>query len=131
PRDHVHRGGPALVRGRDVEEGQLVGALDVVGGGQLDGGTGVAELLEVDALDHPATVDVEARDHAHGERHRAPLVSASASASENLPSYRAVPAMAPSTPSGTSSMSALMSSRVVTPPEATTGRSVAAHTSRR
>ena len=55
---------------RDVEEGQLVGALGVVGPGQLDRVAGVAELLEVDALDHPAAVDVEARDDADGEASR-------------------------------------------------------------
>ena len=66
-RDDLHRGGPALVGGGDVEEGQLVGALGVVRLGQLDRVAGVAQVLEVDALDHPAAVDVEARDDADGE----------------------------------------------------------------
>ena len=63
----LHRGRAALVGGGDVEEGQLVGALGVVGAGQLDRVAGVAELLEVDPLDHPAGVDVEAGDDADGE----------------------------------------------------------------
>ena len=55
--------------------------------GQLDRVAGVAELLEVDALDHPAGVDVEARDDADGEAHvGAAAVSASASSRVNRPS---------------------------------------------
>ena len=70
PRDDLQRGGPALVRGRDVEEGQLVGALGVVHLGELDRVAGVAQLLEVDALDDPAGVDVEAGDDPDREGHR-------------------------------------------------------------
>ena len=58
----------AAARG-DVEEGQLVGALAVVGLGQLDRVAGVAQVLEVDALDDPAGVDVEAGDDAGGDTH--------------------------------------------------------------
>jgi hypothetical protein len=53
-----------LVRGRDVEEHELVGALGVVALGQLDRIAGVADVDEVRALDDAARVDVEARDHA-------------------------------------------------------------------
>ena len=49
--------------GGDVEEDDLVGALGVVAGGQLDRVAGVDQVDEVDALDHPAGVDVEAGDH--------------------------------------------------------------------
>ena len=52
----------------DVEEDQLVGALGVVAGGQLDRVAGVAQVDEVDALHDPAGVDVEAGDdpgHVH------------------------------------------------------------------
>ena len=62
---HVEHRGPARRRRRHVEERQLVGALGVVGGGQLDGIAGVAQVFEVDALDHPAVVDVQARDDAY------------------------------------------------------------------
>ena len=36
----------------------------VVGGRELDGIARVTQVLEVDALDHPAVVDVEARNDA-------------------------------------------------------------------
>ena len=39
----------------------------VVGRGQFDGIACVAQVLEVDALDHPAVVDVQARDDADRE----------------------------------------------------------------
>ena len=42
--------------GGDVEEDELVGALGVVAGGQLDRVAGVAQPDEVDALDDPAGV---------------------------------------------------------------------------
>jgi hypothetical protein len=82
--DDLHRRRPALVGGRDVEEGQLVGALGVVDPGQLHRVTGVTQLLEVDALDHPTRVHVEAGDHPHGEGH--PRVSSSASSRVKRPS---------------------------------------------
>ena len=48
----------------------------------------------------------------------------------NAPSYRAVPTIAPSTPSGTSAAIARRSARLDTPPLATTGADVRAQTSR-
>ena len=58
----------AVVAGRgDVEEGQLVGALLVVAGGDLDRIAGVAQLDEVDALDDATGGDVEAGDDSFGE----------------------------------------------------------------
>ena len=60
-------GGTAVVRGRrNVEEHDLVGALPVVLARELDGVAGVAQIDEVDALDHTAVLDVEARDHSFG-----------------------------------------------------------------
>ena len=53
-----------LVGGGDVEEDELVGALAVVVGGQLDRVAGVADVDEFDALDDAAGVDVQAGDHA-------------------------------------------------------------------
>ena len=53
-----------LVRGGDVEEDDLVGALVLVARGQLDRVAGVADVHELDALDHAALVHVEAGDHA-------------------------------------------------------------------
>ena len=52
------------MRGGDVEEDELVGALGVVARGELDRVAGVAEVDEVDALDHAAVVHVEAGDDA-------------------------------------------------------------------
>ena len=49
----------------------------VVAAGQLDRVAGVAQVAEVDALDDPAGVDVQARDHADGDRH---VIDASAGA---------------------------------------------------
>ena len=61
-------GGTAIVGGRrDVEEHDLVGALPVVLARELDGVAGVAQIDEVDALDHAAVLDVEARDHSFGK----------------------------------------------------------------
>src|SRR5262249_14502546 len=64
---HVEHNLPALVAGADVEEDQLIGAVGLVAAGDLDGVAGVAELEEVDALDHAATVHIQAGDDALGE----------------------------------------------------------------
>jgi hypothetical protein len=84
--DDLHRRRATLVGGRDVEEGQLVGSLGVVQLGQLDRVAGVAQLLEVHALDHPAGVHVEAGDDAYGQTHVSSRVRASASSRVNRPS---------------------------------------------
>src|SRR5690606_42132794 len=78
-----------------------------------------------DAL--PIFVGVPALHAPHGIGcHRA--TASSASSRVNALAYRALPTMAPSTPSGTWPAMARRSSSEETPPEATTGRSVAAHT---
>ena len=51
----------------DVEEGEFVGALLVVARGDLDRIAGVAQLDEVDALDHAAAGDVETGNDAFGK----------------------------------------------------------------
>ena len=84
-RHDLDGGGPALVGGGDVEEGQLVGTLGVVELGQLDGVTRVAEALEVHALDDAPGVDVEAGDDPDGEGHAGPRVRASASSRVKRP----------------------------------------------
>ncbi len=58
------------MRGGDVEEDELVGALAVVDGCELDRVAGVHEVHEVDALDHATLVYVEARDDALGQHAR-------------------------------------------------------------
>ena len=69
PADHVEGGGATLVGGGDVEEGELVGALGVVDMAELDRIAGITQVEEVHALDHPATVDVEAGDDTDGDAH--------------------------------------------------------------
>jgi hypothetical protein len=68
-RHDVVGGVAAVGRGGDVEEGELVRALGVVAAGQLDGVPGVAQVGEVDALDDPAGLDVQAGDDADGDAH--------------------------------------------------------------
>src|SRR5262249_53018765 len=69
-------------RGGDIQKGQLVGALGVVAGGQLDRIAGVPPALEVHALDAPPGVDVQAGDHPYRNGHR---TAASASGRVNAP----------------------------------------------
>ncbi len=59
------------MRRGDVKEHQLVGALAVVVGSQLDRVASVANVDEFDALHHATGVDVQAGDHAL-EMHRSP-----------------------------------------------------------
>src|SRR6478609_7231658 len=101
-----------------VDHGGAAGDEDEAGG-ELDG-AGVAELL----------LPGGARGHAaYGVRHAATALRASSRV--NASAYSALPTMAPSTPSGTSREIARRSASEETPPEATTGLSVAAQTSRR
>jgi hypothetical protein len=60
---------PAVAGRGDVQEDQLVRALGVVDLGHLDRVAGVAQVAEVHALDDPAGVDVEARDHPDRDGH--------------------------------------------------------------
>ena len=48
----------------DVEKAQFVGAGGVIGDRGLDRIAGIAQIDEVDALDHPAVLDVETGNHA-------------------------------------------------------------------
>ena len=91
PHDIEH-GAAVFVGGGDVEEAELVGAGGVVGDRRFDGIAGVAQIDEVDALDHPAVLDVEAGDHADLEHRLSPKprralrISASAAAGSSRPS---------------------------------------------
>ncbi len=63
-RDRIKKNG-AMVRGsRDVEKDDLVRPLAVIEGSQLRGVAGVAQVLEANAFDDAAVIDVEARDYA-------------------------------------------------------------------
>jgi hypothetical protein len=79
--DHV----APVAGGRDVEEGQLVGALLVVARGDLHRVAGVAQLDEVDALDDPAAGDVQAGDDALGQHQASSSARACAAAKSSAP----------------------------------------------
>ena len=64
---HVHHGVALVARCGDVEEDQFVGALLVVAVGQLHRIAGIAQVDEVDALDHAAGGDIETGNDAFGE----------------------------------------------------------------
>ena len=81
PHDVQHGRAATRTRG-DVQEDELVGTFSVVASGQFHRIPGVAQPLEVDAFDHPAGIDVQARDHPHGQAH---LTASSASGSVNAP----------------------------------------------
>ena len=77
---HVVERVALLVAGGDVEEAQLVGALAVIDPRLLDRVAGIDEIDEVDALDDPAVLDVEAGDDAHLQHATRPLAQAARSA---------------------------------------------------
>jgi len=68
--DDVQDGVAVLVAGRDVEEGELVGAGGIVDPRLLDRIAGIAQADELHALHDAAVLDVEAGDDANLE-HRA------------------------------------------------------------
>ena len=57
------------MRGRHVQEGDLVGPLSVIASSQLHRVSGILEALEVDTFDDTAVVDVKAGDNADGHAH--------------------------------------------------------------
>src|SRR5690606_21905504 len=67
--DDVEHRRAVATGGGDVEERQLVDTLLVVDGRHLDGVARIAQIDEVDALDHAARVDVQAGDDTDGETH--------------------------------------------------------------
>ena len=67
--DHVVEQATVLDARADVEKGEFVGALFIVAPGDLDRVARVAQVDEVDALDHTSVGDVEAGNDALGEAH--------------------------------------------------------------
>ena len=59
PPDHVDHDVAAFMAGRDVEKHQFVGPFFLVARRDLDRIPGVAQVDEIDALDHPAAIDVQ------------------------------------------------------------------------
>src|SRR5204863_386300 len=111
---HVQHDRAVLVRGRDVEEHQLVGALGVIRQGGLDGIAGVAQVEELDALDHAAFLDVEAGNDALGQHHAARIAASAAGRSVAA----RVPITTQATPASSTASTAATSRR---PPPASTG----------
>ena len=64
---------PLLERRGDVEDDELVDAFDVVAPRQRRRIAGMAETLEVDALDDLAVADVETGDDALGQHRLSPI----------------------------------------------------------
>src|SRR5215467_12117630 len=127
-RNHVVDRVTIFMTGSDVKEAQLVRPRRIVCDGRLHWIAGVAQIDEIDSLDHPAVFHVEARNDADFEHQAAVLaarISASASAAFSRPSYRARPAMAPASFCARGSNSALMSPIDASPPEAITGMEIA------
>ena len=89
PFHDVQHGGAIVRRGGDVEQHELVGTLGVVSGGQLHGVAGVTESPELDTLDDPPAIDVEAGDDPHCSH------AATASEIESAPDNNARPTIAP------------------------------------
>ncbi len=67
----------ALGGGADIEDDELVGALFGVGGGELHRIAGVAQPLELDALDDPAVLDIETRNDPRQQHQTASPAAAS------------------------------------------------------
>src|SRR5207249_3999537 len=73
PHDIQH--GAAVFVGRgNVEEAQFVGAGRVIRNRRFHGIAGIAQVDKIDALDDPAVLDVETRDHADLEHGETPML---------------------------------------------------------
>jgi hypothetical protein len=77
-RNHVQDQAPALAGGGDVEKHQLVGPGRVIGASLLDRIAGIAQGDEIDALDHPPVLHVEAGNDPGLQHQAAATVRASA-----------------------------------------------------
>src|SRR6202047_4406441 len=70
--DHIQHDAAIFMGRRNIEKAQLIGAGGVVGDRRFHGIAGIAQIDEVDALHHPAVLDVETGDHAHLEHGETP-----------------------------------------------------------
>ena len=89
PPYHVQHGAAIFMGGVDVEEAKLVRARGIIGDRGFHRIARIAQVDEVDALDHAAVLDVETGDHANLEHYaaaRALRMSFSASAGSMRPS---------------------------------------------
>ena len=71
--DHFHERAAIFVACRDVEKDEFIGALLIVTPRDLDRIAGILDLEELDALDDPALVDIQAGDDAFGQAHADPF----------------------------------------------------------
>jgi hypothetical protein len=55
------------VAGADVEEHEFIRSVSLVAPGNLNRVAGVAQLQEIDAFDHPATIYVQTGNDAFGQ----------------------------------------------------------------
>lgn len=60
--DGINQSGTVLMRSSDVEQDNFIGASFAVRGGQFGGISGIPQLLELHALDDPASGNVQTRD---------------------------------------------------------------------
>jgi hypothetical protein len=88
--DHVEQDAAPLMACGNVEKCEFVRAGGVVGLGRLDRIAGIAQVDELDALDDPPVLDIEAGNETYLEHHagtrRTCLISASASDASMRPS---------------------------------------------
>ena len=67
PGDDVIRGLAVRAGCGDVQERQLVGTLPIVFGRQFHRVAGIAQVLEMHALDHASGIDIQAGDDSYGQ----------------------------------------------------------------
>ena len=60
--DHIHHGLTVGAGGGDIKEGQLIGPLTIVFGGELNRISCIAQILKMHALDHSPRVDIKTWD---------------------------------------------------------------------
>jgi len=58
-----------FMAGGDIQESNFIGSLLIVANGNFHGVTRIADIDEVDTLDHTAVFDIQAGDNAFRQRH--------------------------------------------------------------
>jgi len=67
PADHVEHDVAALMAGRNVKKHKLIGAFGLITARYRDRVAGIAQIDEVGAFDHPATIHIQAGNDALGK----------------------------------------------------------------
>ena len=105
---NIHDRVAGFVRRGDVEKGQFVGALRLVGAGALHGVAGVAQLHELHAFDNAAARDIEARYDSfcqHSSQFHGVLAEAASASSSITPVLHHSKKKAPVVPPGSAKQS--------------------------